>query len=263
MERMLIGLVLFLTVAVGALGVALFNLDDKVSLSTRRVGGSGSRTVAVEDPGTAAHIEKLEGRIDRLLKEVEGLRRRQRQNSTALARAAARGRGGSKGTDGDTKRVEEDPDSLSRPARDAEGVAVSVADEAWYVAVKDSVDRKRRISGQLANMMRRIDRLGESSTIQSVPQHQRAAVEKVLRRFVTSNDDLLTQYLRKPSAELSALTATQRRDALNEERERVVTLAQQALEPLLGAEDTATVVDRTLKSRRVFRGRRSANGRGR
>ena len=88
-------------------------------------------------------------------------------------------------------------------------------------------------------------------------------MEKVLRRFVASNDDLLTQYLRKPTAELKALTSTQRRDALNEERERVVALAQQALEPLLGAEDTAIVVDRTLKSRRVFRGRRSANGRGR
>ena len=265
MQKMLVGLVLVLTVMVGALGVAVLNLSDRVSAGSRR--GTVTARKGVEDRSVQREeIESLLKQVGILTRELESVRSAQRKTAAALARRVARGdasaNGGSDGPRDGNARIDGDGPGLTRPDG-GPGTVVTPEDEAWYTAVKESVDRKRRIQGQLTNTMRRIDRLATSGAIVALPDNQRADVEKVVLDYVTAADDLLTRYVRKPTDELKALPAAQRREAMNKDRDEIVREAELALAPLLGDADTQTIVERTLRSRRTWRGSNRFGDRGR
>jgi hypothetical protein len=253
MQKMLTGLVLVLTVLVGALGVAVLNLSDQVSTASRR-GTVVARKGAEEPALNRDEIEKLLRQIDKLSRDLQTVRGEQRKTAAALARRLARGDGDSIGTGNGGGRIDNDPDSPGSPAPGLPRGEVSEEDEAWYTAVKESVDRKRRINGQLTNTMRRIERLAASGAINVLPEDQKADIEKIVLNYVTSADDLLTRYVRKPSEALKALPGEQRREAMKKDRDDIVKEAELALAPLLGDADTETVVERTLRSRRSWRG---------
>ncbi len=75
MQRMLVGLVVLLTVAVGALGIAFLNLHSKVNERPSRSAAASARGV-VEKDADAARISTLETRLANLRREVERLRKR-------------------------------------------------------------------------------------------------------------------------------------------------------------------------------------------
>jgi hypothetical protein len=251
MQKMLVGLVLVLTVAVGALGVAVLNLSDQIAAGSRR-GAVVARKGAEEPAVHREEIDTLLKQVSKLTRELESVRADQRQTASALARSLARRSGSDSGPKGDGRIDDKAPD-LNRPLSDP-NFAVTAEDEAWYTAVKEAVDRKRRIKGQLTNTMRRIDRLASSGAINPVPATERAGVEKIVLNYVTAADDLLTRYVRKPSEELKALAGDQRREAMRKDRDEIVKEAERELLPILGDVDTQTIVERTLRSRRSWRG---------
>jgi hypothetical protein len=266
MQRMLVGLVLFLTLAVGVMAILMLDLQDRVdSVSGTRPGTAPARRTG----GGDAHpiqVSTLEARIDSLLKQIEELRKEQRNTVSLLSRTPTTS---TKSTERIPAEVTTEP-GLAGAERHAGDIRVTEQDEAFYLAVKESVDRKRRIEAQVDNTMRRIDRLAEQNAIQPVEGEARRKVERAIVKYTAAADDLLTRYFRKPNDQLKAMPVDQRREAVRSERDTIVATATQELTAAVGQADAEVIHEKLLKNvRRIqrtaadgegFRGRR---GRGR
>lgn len=249
MQRMLVGLVVFLTAAVGVLGITTYNLSEEVgSLRQRSSAGSGRRVVT-ETPD-AERIAKLERDSSRLLQEVERLRRK--VASRPLVVPPPRDEDGSSaGSEAAPARVV-DTESLltgARRDRDAEGKFVLTdEDEELFLALEKRAQRRRRIESTARNIMRRVERLGQKGDIQPIAAQDKDKVEGVLRRYVEAGDDLITRYLREPTGDIQALSINDRRQQLSADRDQLVEQAAQELSPLLGSADAQLVAETSLQS---------------
>ena len=116
----------------------------------------------------------------------------------------------------------------------------------YFRAVQAKIDRQRRIDGQTRNYLRRIDSLVQRSEIAEIPEKKRGELETVLRKFVTLNDDLVTTYVRQPTAAVRNLPDDEKREQLAAEREKFSERAKRALEEILPPEDVAKVAERVF-----------------
>ena len=248
MQRMLVGLLVFLTAVVGVLAVMLFQLQDEVDAQSRSRPSSSSRTPAPEgaDPEMVA---KLDRRVSALLRQIDELRAQHRETVRAIARAAPAAK--PKGSD-DT-RIPSAREELARATRRAGDIAVTEQDEAFYIAVKNSVDRKTRIKGLFDTTMRRFDRLAANGTFLAVEGEDRKKVEAAILKYVTATDSMLTRYYRKPNEQIKALPLDQRREGSKAERETINAQAQTDLAVVLGPDQAQIVADKMLKGVRRIR----------
>lgn len=247
MQRMLVGLVVFLTAAVGVLGITTYNLSEEVgSLRQRKPAGSGRRVVA-ETPDSG-RIEKLEREMRLAQQEVERLRRKVAARPIVVP-APQEETGSAAGSE--PIRVP-DTEALLTGAgreRDAKGKFVLTdEDEELFLALEKRAQRRRRIDSTTRNVMRRIERLGQKGDIQPIPPQDKSKVEGMLRRYVEAGDDLITRYLREPPDDIKALSINDRRQQLASERDQLVERAAQELSPLLGSADAQAVADASLQS---------------
>jgi hypothetical protein len=259
---MLVGLVVFLTAAVGVLAVTTYNLSEEVgALRQRNPVGPGRRVVA-ETPDSA-RIEKLERHTSGLLQDVERLRRKVAARPAFVPHPPA--------AEGAPERSEEvripDTEGLLTAAgrdRDQSGKFVLTdEDEELFLALEKRAQRRRRIESTTRNVMRRIDRMSQKGQIQTIPPTDRTKVENVLSRYVEAGDDLITGYLREPSDEVRALSLTDRRTQLSTARDELVAQAANELAPLLGTADATAVAEASLQSpwgRRPALGSRRMDG---
>lgn len=248
MQRMLVGLVVFLTAAVGVLGITIYNLSEEVGrLRQRGQAGPGRRVVASEIPDSA-RIEKLERHTSGLLQEIERLRRKVAARPVVVPppSGAADSPAGS-----EPVRVTDPEEHLTAFGRDRDGAGkfiITEEDEELFLALERRAQRRRRIESTTKNVMRRIDRMAQKGEIQALPVQDRAKVEGVLRRYVEAGDDLITNYLREPSAEIKALSLTDRRAQLSADRDSLVDRAAAELAPLVGSADATAVAESSLQS---------------
>jgi len=265
MQRMLVGLVVFLTAAVGLLGITTYNLSEEVGgLRQRNQSGPGRRVVAAEAPDTA-RVEALERRTSGLLQEIERLRRRVAARPMVAAPRSAEA-GSSAGSEDVRVADTEGLLTAARRDRDAGGKFIlTEEDEELFLALEKRAQRRRRIDSTTRNVMRRIERLAQKGEIQAIPPTDTAKVEGVLKRYVEAGDDLISRYLREPSEDIRALSLNDRRAQLAAERDELVERAASELSSLVGAADATTVAETSLQSpwgRRPDRlGRRSDGGR--
>jgi hypothetical protein len=249
MQRLLIGLVLFLTASVGVLAVSVYNLSGEIQASVRRSGSLPPR-----DPVTAgvppARVETLEQRMARVVGELDKLQRDWQRLEREAAAARARNAATPRDTaDGETPPVASgNLDPADRP-READGdFVITDEDEAFFVALQKRVERRRRIEGMTKNVMRRVESLEKKGEIQQLTDEARAKLERVLHRYVVAGDDLVTRYVRDPDEQAKELTPEQKRDEMATARENMVAEAMVDLEALLGQADATTVGERCLRA---------------
>ena len=263
MQRMLVGLVVFLTAGVGVLAIATYNLSEEVgTLRGRSPAGPARRVVA--ESADAGRIETLERNTSRLLQEVERLRRKVAVRPVAAPRpdAATAPAAGS-----EDARVPDTEGMLTagRRERDLDGKFVLTdEDEELFLALEKRAQRRRRIDSTTKNVMRRIDRMAQKGEIQAIPEQDNAKVQRVLRRYVEAGDDLISRYLREPSADIQALSLNDRRQQLAGDRDQLVEQAAAELSPLVGSTDATAVAEASLQSpwgRRPERLNRMSGGR--
>ena len=263
MQRMLVFLVLALLAAVAVLGVMMANLSSTVSdaaLTADRDARRGdSRRGGASSESAADRIASLESELSReksaATRREQTLRKLQLRVSDLgrrLAAGAGTGSGDSNsgGSTGGARIVKSGdipPGMASTHLRDEDGKFVISEDEmAYHRAVQGEIDRQRRVDGQVRNYGRRIESLVTRGDIAIVPPEKRPDIDKILRRFVTLNDDLVTHYVRSPTEEVRALSTEDRRERLREEREKFGADALAALTPLLGDADAAKVAERVF-----------------
>ena len=246
MQRMLVGLLVFLTAVVGALAVMLFQLQDQVDSKQARA-SAPARTSDTQgaDP---ERVAKLERRVTGLLRQIEALREQHRATVRALAKGVP-----SDGKGSDDPRIQVPESGLTNAARRADRISVTKQDEAFYLAVKKSVDRKQRIENTFRATMRRLDRFAIAGTIQPIEGEDRKQVEKATLKYVTSSEDLMARYYRSPNEQVKALPVEQRREAVTQERETILVQFQNDLATVIGAEDAQAVTSRMLKGVRRIR----------
>ena len=167
MQRMLVGLVLFLTLVVSALGIMVFDLRSELTdLGKARAPEGVGREPVAENPD-AGRIDSLDQRLSQLLNEVKVLRRRR---AAAPPRAAA-------------------PSGADRPAappalasgggfltaservRDSNGeFMLTEADEELFLALQQRAQRRQRVESTTRGVMRRLDRMAEKGEMASIPR---------------------------------------------------------------------------------------------
>lgn len=249
MQRLLIGLVLFLTAAVGVLGVTVYNLSSEIDTSARRSASLRPRE-SVTAGVPPARVETLEQRMARVVRDLDKLqsewKRLERDARAARIRAATEPREAADGETGAVASPGVDP--IDRP-RDVNGeIIITAEDEARFVALQKRVERRRRIEGMTKNVMRRVESLEKRGEIQALTDENRAKLEAVLHRYVVAGDDLVTRYVRDPDAQAQALTSEQKRDEMAKAREEMVAAAMVDLEAILGPTDATTVGERSLRA---------------
>jgi hypothetical protein len=256
MQRFLVFLVLALLVAVAALGFGLSSVstdldDDRLARDREKIANSRDAAKREDDPAKLRYIEtKLKharDENDRLRRDLSKVKTRvddlagivARMSVTAPSRVVP---DRDPDADGDARppRI----DSSDRQRDENGNFIVSAEDTEYFRAVQMQVDRGRRIDGQTRNYLRRITALSTRREIADIPAEKIADVEKVLRRYVTSNDDLVSAFVRNPSPAVKQLTDDDRADRLRRSREKFGNDAQSALRKLIGDEDT----DRIAKS---------------
>ena len=89
MQRMLVGLLVFLTAVVGVLAVMLFQLQDEVDTQSRMRPRISSRTPSAvgADP---EQVAKLDRRVSALLRQIDELRAEHRETVRAMANGTKR-----------------------------------------------------------------------------------------------------------------------------------------------------------------------------
>jgi hypothetical protein len=248
MQRMLVGLVVFLTAAVGLLGITIYNLSDEVgSLRQRAQTGAGRRAVAAEAPDMA-RVEALERRTSEILREIERLRRRVAARPLVVPAPSGEA-DSSAGSEG--ARVPDTEGLLTAAGRDRDAggkFVLTDEDEELFLALEKRAQRRRRIESTTKNVMRRIERLAQKGEIQAISPTDTEKVEGVLKRYVEAGDDLISRYLREPSADIRALSLTDRRAQLAAERDQLVEQAATELSSLVGTADANTVAEASLQS---------------
>ncbi|MHC4134186.1 MAG: hypothetical protein ACYS0K_04295 [Planctomycetota bacterium] len=263
MQRMLVGLVVFLTAAVGVLAIATYNLSEEVGTLRQRSPAGPGRRVVVESPDTA-RIEKLERHTSGLLQEIDRLRRKVAVRPVVAPRPSAE-TGPSAGSEDARVPDSEGLLTAARRDRDPSGKFVLTdEDEELFLALEKRAQRRRRIESTTRNVMRRVERLAQKGEIQAISPTDNAKVEGVLRRYVEAGDDLISRYLREPSEDIKALSLNDRRQQLAGDRDQLVEQAALELAPLVGAADATTVAEASLQSpwgRRPERLNRMSGGR--
>ena len=258
MQRMLVGLVLFLTVVVGILGVVVLDLAGEVD--DRRV-TRPSVAVRPSEPGSTVHasrVQTLEDRMAGLLRAIDKLKVRteRAENEARAARTEARRARKALAAAGVEGPLDPDPSATGtgtgldgdRGLNEDGTFQVTEQDMDYFLAVQRRVERKRRIAGMTRNVMRRIDRMADKGEISALSDDLRGKVEETIHSFVAEGDDLVTRYIRQPDAEVEAMSADERRERMTEVRDRIVAEAQRALEPLIGNQDAGIVAENSLQN---------------
>jgi len=249
---MLVGLVLFLTAAVGLLGIVVYNLSrDMDAVSRRRVAAGGGRRAAGEalDP---ARVDSLEGQLADLSKQYMRLRKEWEKERKASARLPSENRASGAPAD-DARPPDREPRSYDgvpgEPQREPDGeFLISEEEEEYFMAVQKRVERRRRVDGMTRNLMRRVERMAGAGEIQTLQPESQKKLERIVRRYVVEGDDLVNRYVREPSGDAAALSSDDKRNALREGRDALSVQAQEELIPLLGAEDAAKVAEKTFQN---------------
>jgi len=251
MQRTLVGLVVFLTAAVGALALAVFSLfgklDERPLAQPSRVAARPVATPrdSADEAARSARLTGLERGQARLTSEIKDLKRRLERILSLQARRSAPAPVGASGNGSPLP-----PDSVAvGPKRDLLGnFIVAPEDEEYFMAVQKRVERRRRIDGMTRNLMRRIDRMEQNGDITALDPGVREKVETALRRYVVGGDDLVTKWVREPGEEIRAMSQQQRREEMGAERATIAEEAQRALEASLGPELAQKIGERVLQS---------------
>ena len=244
MQRLLVILVLGLTVAVFGLGYALSSLSTEVRedrLARERAAQAAERGGATreDDP---ERLKYLETKLRLTREAIDALReddRKMRRQIDELVRAMAR----RSANPGPTPPPSTGPGTdatgdATQPARtrDADGNFVVTDEEMEYFkAVQAQLDRGRRIKGQTRNYMRRINSLVRRNEIAALGEAELQSVEKIVRAFVTQNDDLVSDYVRDPTPAAKMLDDDTRADQLRRARADYTRDAQKQLAKVLDA----------------------------
>lgn len=243
MQRLLTALVLVLVVAVAALAVAVYNLGDSNGGTVRQPTGSRGPAFHEPDPAVAERAAEQDRRIQRLTEEVASLRR-ELQSRPAASIPVEKG-GGGVGEGGPPAPVVETPGVRQR---DAEGnLIITAEDVEFFSKVQEHVLRQQRVDNQVRGVMMRVDRMAGRGEILPLAPDRRGEIERVLRKYIASGDDLTARYLRSPDEEVSQLTNEQRRDELTLARTKLVTDAQAELDPVLGPNDAKKIAEEALQ----------------
>jgi len=256
MQRMLVGMVLFLTLVMGILAIVVIDLSGAVSdRQLDRPGSVPSRTGADEPAVRPEQMAKLEARLADLYRDsaqlTERLGRTESELRAARAelrrlRQAGAGDGAADPAAGDSG---DDRPYLSEPERNPDGeFDISQQDEEFFLAVQKRIEKKRRVSGLTRNVMRRIDRMADKGEIGNVDDETRLEIEQTVRSFVAAGDDIVTRYIREPTEELRLMDSEKRRDEMSDARDKLVAEAQRALTPVLGDVDAAAVAQASLQN---------------
>jgi len=239
MQRLLVGLVLVLLVAVAALGIAVYNLEDP--RPTRET--TPTRSAPVPDPAAAAREADLERKLQLLQDELASVKR-QLAERPAAPKASPTPTGSGGGGTGEGGLVAAPG---VRP-RDADGQLIVTEEDAEYFAkVQEKVLRQQRVDSQTKSAMVRVDRMAGRGEIQPLASDRRAEIEKVLRKYVMAGDDLTARLLRSSDESVSGMTSEQRRDELTQARSQLLAGAQTDLEPILGVDDAKKVAEESLQ----------------
>jgi hypothetical protein len=242
MQRLLVGLVLVLFVAVAALGVAVYKLGDSAPSSRPPPPARTAAVIPEHDPAVAAREAEFERRITLLQEELAAVKRELRSRPTVpAATPPVESGGGGVGEGG----------FVSAPGvrpRDPEGqLVVTEEDAEFFAKVQEKVLRQQRIDGQTRSAMARVDRMITRGEIAPLAADRKLEVERVLGKYVGAGDDLTQRLLRTPDDEAKGLTSEQRRDELSQARTQLLAAAQQELEPLLGADDAKRIAEESLQ----------------
>ncbi len=245
MQKLLVGLILALTAAVGALWVSHSSLSEDIDAKLQRRTSGPSRGTASEEVH-AAQLRALETRLKNLGAEVSKLRAENSDLVGAFDRLRRARPVSTKSKDPNATGAEGDP-RLALPGRDNEGdYAFTQEDEEYFMALQKRVERRRRLEGMTRNLMRRIDRLVRNNEMTAMGDGVREKVESAIRVYVESNDDLVTVFVREPSADVKSLSPEERRNRLNDEREKINNETQRVLAGVIGSDSAALVVERTV-----------------
>jgi len=237
MQRLLVGLVLVLLVAVAALGIAVYNLDDPRPARDT----TPTRSAPVPDPAVAAREAELERKLQLLQDELTSVKRQLSERPAAPKYSPIPSDSGGGGTG--------EGGLVAAPgvrARDADGQLIITEEDAeFFQKVQEKVLRQQRVDSQTKSAMLRVDRMAGRGEIQPLAADRRAEVEKVLRKYVTAGDEVTARLLR--SSDDGGLTAEQRRDELTQTRGQLLASAQTDLEPILGVDDAKKVAEESLQ----------------
>jgi len=219
--------------------VTVYDMQDTITPQHRA--GTVDRTVTHGTPTIVAADDKrlaaLERRIDSLNREINRLR----------ARPSVRPASG--GTPSPDRTNPGNSGTLATPTADATGAFnITPEDEAYFAAVQERIQYRRRIDGMAQNVMRRVERLATRGEIGALDEPTKEKLKLLVHGYVTSSDALANRYLRKPDADMKAKTNEERRDLMAAERDRLVEVARQELVPLVGAVDAEKVAKETIQS---------------
>ena len=252
MQRMLVGLIVVLTAAVGALAVATINLylDDTGAEPRRQAAPSRTPGEVAVDP---RRLSVLEERLASLRDENEGFRTRQKELERLVARLreAPPPQGGS--TDGSGGGPAPSgwntyPPGEERPRAADGGFVITEEDEAYFEEVQRRIQERRRVDNLARGAMARIERLARTGEIAAVPEESRDKVEGIVKKYVQASDSIVRQYFRNTDDEVRKLTSDQKRELVQDKREVLRADLQRDLEPVLGAADASRAAESVLAS---------------
>jgi len=250
MQRMLVAITLVLLVVTAWLGFTVLDLSSRMEreslLRARDTRHDDRAPPAAADEPSDRTIQLLEARLRDAradnMRAVSRLETRIAELQRALANAA-KAPIGSRPDDGNPAVPAVRPDI----AKDSSGNFLITEEEmAYFRAVQAKIDRRRRIDGQTRNYLRRIDSLVTRQEIGPIPDDKRVEVERIIRDFVTKNDDLVTRFVRQPTAEVKALDEGEKRERLSTARETYSRAARADLGDVLPADDVAAVAERVF-----------------
>jgi len=252
MQRMLIGLVLLLTVAVAVLGLVTFNLQSEIAPRRRDVADSRAPVATPVEPAAAAvdveRVANLERKIRNLEDALAAVRRAARAPTPSRPAPGSDAPGAPSAAGGDDGNALREAAQAYASHDDETGFDVSEAEMDYFTAVQRQVERRRRIDANTSNTVRRIERLVSRGEIAAIAEESKPAVEAIVRRFSVSQEDLMNRYLRQPTGSLQSLGHQERRDLHRQELEKVLVGIRQDLAAIVGEADASKISDSTLAS---------------
>jgi len=267
MQRMLAVLVVLLIAAVGALGIVVLSLSDRVG------SGTGDRSASVRSTPRDDEVEAQARAIADLKARIAGQDGRIAELRRDLAGAAAREAGRASGSDGAGPSGDSNaasplpsPNLANDPRRDPSGAWTFTEEQIEYAAaLQKEVERRKRLDGMVRSALRRIDGLAAKGTIAPVQDVRRTQVEGVLRKYLVQADELVQSSLRtSEGGDAGGTQPEERREFLIRERERLTQEVRSELVPLVGERDAGEVAESTLMTSylpRLARAERPARNR--
>jgi len=226
MQKMLVGLVLFLTASLGVTAFSVLSLGDRVDeliVAQNRVGSRPERTPErrpelPKGPAVGAReIQSLRIKVADLKTSHARMKSQLDRALAALADRVVRSEGENAAVDD-----YDNPDGKPVRFKDGEG-NFDITEQAidYAIQLQKQVDRRRRLGGMVRSVMRRLDSMtkrGEFATLESA---ERDKVETVVNKFMMESDDLMTRYFREPGPNVREMEAKERRELLKSEREQL------------------------------------------